>query len=113
MEVAQFCRAMMTPMSRYFCHDHPDVLTLETTITNARPGGVVLPQSPFHPGGGGQLADRGVLAWSGGEARVTGFETVDGQTWHLLSEAVEPGGAVRVAVDADFRAGQTELHTGA
>jgi hypothetical protein len=29
-------------MSRYFCHDHPDVLALETTIVDARPGAVVL-----------------------------------------------------------------------
>src|SRR5438105_13761140 len=39
---------MMAGMSRYFCHDHPD----------ARPGAVVLEQSPLHPGGGGQLAFR-------------------------------------------------------
>jgi hypothetical protein len=25
-------------VSRYFCHDHPDVLTLETRIVDARPG---------------------------------------------------------------------------
>ena len=41
-------------MSRYFCHDHP--------------------------GGGGQIDDRGVIAWANGEARVTGFETTDGRT---------------------------------
>jgi misacylated tRNA(Ala) deacylase len=105
---------MMTRMSRYYCHDHPDVLTLETQILDARPGAVVLAESPFHPGGGGQIADRGTLAWSGGEARVTGFETVDGRLWHLLSEpSAELAGAVRVAVDPAFRALQTELHTGA
>jgi misacylated tRNA(Ala) deacylase len=100
-------------MSRYFCHDHPDVLTMETTILDARPGAAVLAQSPFHPGGGGQIADRGTIAWSGGEARVTGFETIDGTLWHLLGDPVEARGAVRVAVDAEFRAAQTELHTGA
>jgi len=104
---------MMPRMARYFCHDHPDVLTLETAILDARPGAVVLEQSPFHPGGGGQLADRGVIAWTSGEARVTGFETVDDRIWHLLAEPVEPGGVVRVSVDAEFRAAQTELHTGA
>jgi len=100
-------------MSRYFCHDHPDVLALETTVVDARPGAVALEQSPFHPGGGGQLPDRGVVAWAGGEAPVTGFETVDGRTWHLLGGPVEPSGVVRVAVDPEFRATQTELHTGA
>jgi misacylated tRNA(Ala) deacylase len=100
-------------VSRYFCHDHPDVLALETRVLDARPGAVVLEQSPFHPGGGGQLADLGRLAWHGGETRVVGSETADGRVWHRLADAVEPSGVVRVGVDADFRAAQSELHTGA
>lgn len=80
---------------------------------DARPGAVMLDASPFHPGGGGQLADRGRLAWNGGEARVIGFETAGDRVWHLLEGPVEPSGAVHVAVDAGFRAAQTELHTGA
>jgi len=104
---------MMAGMSRYFCHDHPDVLALDTSILDARPGAVVLAESPLHPGGGGQLADRGALAWASGETRITGFETIDGRLWHLLADPVEPGGTVRITVDAAFRAAQTELHTGA
>ena len=100
-------------MSRYFCHDHPEVLTLETRILDARPGAVVLEASPFHPGGGGQLADRGRLIWDAGEARVTGFEVAGDRMWHLLDAPLEPHGDVRLTVDADFRAAQTELHTGA
>jgi len=46
-------------MARYFCHDHPDVLTLETWVVDARPGAVALERTPFYPGGGGQLPDRG------------------------------------------------------
>jgi misacylated tRNA(Ala) deacylase len=101
-------------VSRYFCHDHPDVLTLETRVLDARPGAVVLEQSPFHPGGGGQLPDRGRLAWSSGEARVTGFELAeDGRVWHLLAEPVEAAGVVQLSVDRAFRSLQTELHTNA
>ena len=100
-------------MSRYFCHDHPDVLALETRVVDARPGAVVLAQSPFHPGGGGQLPDRGRLAWQAGETAVAGFEVAGGRVWHLLAEPVEPSGVVHVAVDAAFRAAQTELHTAA
>ena len=101
-------------MSRYFCHDHPDVLGLETRVLDARPGAVVLEQSPFHPGGGGQLADRGRLAWYSGETTITGFEVAeDGRVWHRLAEPVEIAGAVQASVDASFRALQTELHTNA
>src|SRR5262245_6775019 len=101
-------------MSRYFCHDHPDVLTVETRVLDARPGAVVLEQSPFHPGGGGQLPDRGRLAWSSGETRIAGFDVGDdGRVWHRLADPVEIVGAVQASVDAAFRALQTELHTNA
>jgi misacylated tRNA(Ala) deacylase len=98
-------------VSRYFCHDHPDILTLETRVVDARPGGVVVDQTPFHPGGGGQLADRGVVRWTGGEVEVTGVESAGGRLWHLLAEPVEIAGAVEIAVDPGFRALMTELHT--
>jgi hypothetical protein len=29
-------------MSRYFCHEYPDVLILETHVVDARPGAVAL-----------------------------------------------------------------------
>jgi misacylated tRNA(Ala) deacylase len=98
-------------VSRYFCHEHPEVLTQETRVIDARPGAVVLEQSPFHPGGGGQLTDRGVLRWSGGEARVTAIEADGGRFWHVLAEPVEIAGAVEAVVDPDFRAIMTQLHT--
>jgi len=101
-------------MSRYFCHDRSDVLTVETRVLDARPGAVVLEQSPFHPGGGGQLPDRGLLAWRSGETAIAGFDVGDdGRVWHRLAEPVEVAGVVRASVDAPFRALQTELHTNA
>lgn len=95
-----------------FCHDNPDTLTLETAVADALPGKVVLAQSPFYPGGGGQLADRGTLRWSGGEARVTGFEFADGKLWHLLDGEAQATGVVEAAVDAGFRHVMRQLHTG-
>jgi misacylated tRNA(Ala) deacylase len=100
-------------MSRYFCHDRPDVLDLETRVVDARPGAVVLERTPVHPGGGGQLADRGMLRWSGGETRISGFETAGDRLWHLLADPVEISGPVEVALDAAFRTMMTQLHTGA
>lgn len=94
-----------------YCHDHPDTLSLQTTVTDARPGKVALAETPFYPGGGGQLADRGLIRWSSGEARVTGFEYSGGKIWHLLDTQGEVSGAVEAAVDPDFRLTMRQLHT--
>jgi misacylated tRNA(Ala) deacylase len=95
-----------------FCHEHPDTLVVETTAAAAWPGKVALAETPFYPGGGGQLADRGVLRWNGGEARVIGFEVSAGKLWHLLDSQAELTGAVEAAVDPDFRRTMRQLHTG-
>jgi misacylated tRNA(Ala) deacylase len=94
-----------------FCHDHPETRTLETEVLDARPGRVMLAQSPFYTGGGGQPADRGVLRHQGGQVAVTGFESVDGETWHLLDRPVELAGTVEAAVDPAFRRMMRQLHT--
>src|SRR5258705_3829689 len=89
-------------MSRYYCHEYPEVLVLETRVVDARPGAVLLDQSPFHPGGGGQLADRGLVRWNGGDVRGSGIEAPGGPYWHLLSVPLEmagtPGGGVEAAL---------------
>jgi misacylated tRNA(Ala) deacylase len=99
-------------MARAFYHQHPDVMVLESEVVEAHPGRVRLAQSPFYAGGGGQLADRGSLHWSGGEIGIAGFETVGGRLWHLLADpAAELTGAVQARVDPDFRQTMRELHT--
>ena len=100
-------------MTRYYCHEHPEALAVETSVVDARPGAVLLADTPFYPGGGGQLADRGRLAWSGGEVAVTAIEVADGRFWHLLAEPVELSGAVAASVDAAFRDMMSQLHTDA
>jgi misacylated tRNA(Ala) deacylase len=99
-------------MSRAFYHEHPDVLTLETEVLEAAPGRVRLSRSPFFPGGGGQLADRGTIRAAGGAFAIAGFEEAGGRLWHMLAEPVELKGVVQAVVDADFRLMMTELHTG-
>ena len=96
---------------RYFCHDHPDTLSLEARVVDARPGAVALDQTPFHPGGGGQLADRGCLRWSGGETKVVGFELSGDTLWHVLAAPIELQGTVEAQVDPAFRSLMAQLHT--
>jgi misacylated tRNA(Ala) deacylase len=96
---------------RYFCHENPDVVTLTTRVVTSRPGAVILAESPFYPGGGGQLPDRGVIQAGRGEAAVTGFELQGNKLWHLLSDPVELDGDVEANVDSAFRQLMRELHT--
>jgi len=98
-------------MSRLFYHENPEVLTLATHVTDAQPGRVVLAASPFFAGGGGQLPDKGVVRWNGGEIAVAGFEPQSGKTWILFGEPIELSGAVEAAVDPEFRQMMRELHT--
>jgi misacylated tRNA(Ala) deacylase len=98
-------------MERAFYHEHPDVMTLETEVLDHRPGRVLLAASPFFPGGGGQLADRGMICWANGEALVTGFERIDGKAWVLLADEREIHGKIEAVVDVPFRRMMTQMHT--
>lgn len=95
-----------------FCHDNPETILHETEVVDAQPGKVLLAQSPFYPGGGGQLADRGIVKWQGGETKVTGFEVIDGKLWHLVETSAELTGTVEASVDAGARMIMRQLHTG-
>lgn len=104
-------------MAIYLCHEHPDLYEHDATVVEARPGAVVLSRSAFHPGGGGQVSDVGVIEWTGGRARIAGIEVErsdDGveRWWHLLDDTPSaPEGDVRVVVDAEHRRRVASLHT--
>ncbi|MBV9113834.1 MAG: alanyl-tRNA editing protein, partial [Hyphomicrobiales bacterium] len=98
-------------MERAFYHEHPEIMTLETEVLEALPGRVLLAVSPFFPGGGGQLADRGLIRWAGGEAPVAGFERAEGKIWVLLADEQEIQGKIEAAVDVPFRRMMTQMHT--
>ena len=87
-------------MAHLYCHEHPDTLDLATTVVDARPSRVVLAQSPFYPGGGGQPGDRGVLRWHGGEARMTRADHRTG-TERVAEVAAHIQGEVFVNVQGD------------
>jgi misacylated tRNA(Ala) deacylase len=94
-----------------FCHEQPETLTIQTEVTDWRPGKVVLAQSPFYPGGGGQLGDRGAISWQNGNAKVLGFEFSAGKLWHVLDSQNEVAGRIEAAVEPAFRRMMRQLHT--
>jgi misacylated tRNA(Ala) deacylase len=98
-------------MPAYY-HVFPRDLVVATSVLNSRPGAVLIGKNPFFPGGGGQLADKGTLRGSNGEAEVTGFEKTGDETWIKLSNDIELHGDVEAQVDGEFRRLMSELHTG-
>ena len=97
--------------SRSLWHEAPDLLEFEATVLDTRPGMVLLSRSAFYPGGGGQPADRGVLRWAAGEARVKRFEGEGDTLWHVLADPVLVEGSVLGVVDGAFRRQMCQLHT--
>jgi misacylated tRNA(Ala) deacylase len=92
----------------------PHALSLEARVLYARPGAILVDRSPFFPGGGGQLADRGRILHRGGEARFAGASAGEGGVW-LALDGPEPEGDATVLLEADpvFRSLMCELHTAA
>ena len=56
----------------------------ESRVVEAGDGGVVLEQSAFYPGGGGQPADQGCLTANGDTWNVVKLARRDGAIWHML-----------------------------
>src|SRR3954451_24120415 len=98
-------------LPRPFAVDHPDILQLDSVALDARPGAVLLAQSPFYPGGGGQLPDRGTIAWQGIVRDVTGLAPTADGIWHLIGDDAVPAGSIELRVDPAFRQRMCEQHT--
>jgi len=98
-------------MTRLFCQDNPEILTLDATVVAARPGAVLLTRHPLYPGGGGQLPDKGIVRWQGGDTPVTGFCEEGGKLWIEVAGGIEIEGDVQVDADPVFRQLMRELHT--
>ena len=96
---------------RAFYLEHPDIFSVEAAVLDRRGDAVLLDRSPFFPGGGGQLADRGTLTWTGGRLDLAGVEVDARGLWHRFAGAGEPHGTVLLEVDAGFRRLMCELHT--
>jgi misacylated tRNA(Ala) deacylase len=65
---------------------------------------VLVDRTIFFPGGGGQPADAGRLAWPGGASSVIEMRRDGGKVWHVLDGPAPPvGTTVREALDWDRR----------
>jgi misacylated tRNA(Ala) deacylase len=86
----------------------------DATVLASGDDGIVLDQSAFYPGGGGQPPDHGVLLWGGVQTRIVGARK--GDDLYLLPAEGDPvpppGTAVRGAVEDDRRTALMRTHSG-
>jgi misacylated tRNA(Ala) deacylase len=105
----------MTATERLYLHDD-HALTAHATVVARADDSLAFDRSCFYPGGGGQPADTGTIALSGGATlAVTGIRAEpDGRLWHL-TDAPPPADAVGQAaalqVDGTRRAALSRYHT--
>lgn len=73
---------------------------------------IALDATVFYPGGGGQMADRGVISWQGQEASVIAMNKRRDVVWHTL-DSLPPkvGTEVVGTIDWDFRYRMMRTHT--
>src|SRR5258708_1913547 len=74
-----------------------------------------LDPTAFFPGGGGQMADRGVLVWEGRRLPLARLSKRDEVVWHELAPEAGPpppvGSTVLGELDWDFRYRMMRTHT--
>lgn len=84
------------------------------TVIDVLAGGVVLDQTVFYPGGGGQPADGGTLLNDGGTTvAVPALKRIDGTLVHLLDRpgVLKPGDNVTATIDWQRRYSLMRTHT--
>ena len=86
----------------------------DAAVLASSPDGIVLDQSAFYPGGGGQPPDQGVLLWGGVQTRIEGARKAD-DLYLIPAEGdplPPPGTAVRGAVEDARRTALMRTHSG-
>jgi misacylated tRNA(Ala) deacylase len=84
--------------------DDPYRREVDAEVLEAAGSWVRLSRTVFHPGGGGQPPDRGVLIGPAGPVPVTGLRVdAAAEVWHQVEPAPAAGDPVRAVLDWPFR----------
>jgi misacylated tRNA(Ala) deacylase len=95
-------------------HADSYISNFDARVVACRENALALDRTAFYPGGGGQMADQGVLRWDGQEYNVTKlFKDQEGNTiWHEVEGAVPAVNTpVSGAIDWAFRYRMMRTHT--
>ncbi len=95
-------------------HTDSYISKFNARVLGQRENAIALDRTAFFPGGGGQMADRGVIRCEGQECTLTkSYKDEDGAViWHEVEGALPAVGAeVEGALDWDFRYRMMRTHT--
>ena len=99
-------------MTKALYHEDAYIKTFQATIKQVGESGIVLDQSAFYPGGGGQPSDRGVLKLATAELGISKVRRNEGLVWHQFEgEAPEVGEEVEGILDWERRYQLMRVHT--
>jgi len=108
-------RASETAPTRLLYHTDSYLSTFEAEVVAVDGNAVALNQTAFYPGGGGQMADRGVVLAHGRCLRLTGIAKRGDVVWHELDVTdgapLRAGDTVTGELDWDFRYRMMRTHT--
>ena len=94
------------------CYSDSYLKECKSKVMEVNDHGVVLDQTIFYPGGGGQPSDNGKLILENNEYLVKGLKRIDGQIVHLI-DGSKPGinSEVNSIIDWDKRYKLMRTHT--
>ena len=99
-------------MTTILCYDDSYLREFNATVIDTAPKGVVLDQTAFYPGGGGQPADSGTLIAGDASYAVKKLSRQDGKLVHEIDGDMPPVGAsVHGTLDWDRRYLLMRTHT--
>lgn len=99
-------------MTEMLYHTDSYLREFSATVLEVRGPEILVDRTAFYPGGGGQPADEGKLAWDGGGSRLVAIRKDGGNLWHALEGTPPaPGTTVHGTLDWDRRFQLMRTHT--
>ena len=94
------------------CYKDSYLKQCKSKINEVNDHGVILDQTVFYPGGGGQPSDKGILKFEKNEFVVKNLKKIDGQIIHII-EGTKPAIGLEVdsIIDWDYRYKLMRTHT--
>jgi misacylated tRNA(Ala) deacylase len=111
----QPAEASQLPATKLLYHEDSYLKRFDATVVAVEGSALALDRTAFFPGGGGQMADRGMLIWQDRTLPVVGMAKRGDVVWHEVDPSVGPlpaiGDAVAGELDWDFRYRMMRTHT--